>query len=896
MGTKFLLLVVFFLFILTAAGVMNKNTATAAELAPHLYKTTLDNGLTVLVKETPGNQAATVQIWVRAGSIYEEPDEAGITHLIEHMIFKGTPTRGPGQLAEAIEGIGGQVNAYTSYEYTAYHATLASRDWAVALDVLADAVLHSVFDAGELAREKKVVLEEIRMREDRPSIKLFQELMNQAYTTHPYRLPIIGTEKSVSHIGREKILSYIKNHYTPENFLVVVVGDVQHGQVNDRVKGLMGKLAKGEHDKRALPQEPSQNQARFYALAEEVNQVQMALAVPICQFDNPDGPVLDVIAHILGQGDSSRLYRRIRDEKGLVYKIDASSFTPADPGLLEVTAVLDGAKAAEALEETLTEMFRLKYQAVTAEELERAKRSLETDFIFNLERAEGQARVLGSFEFLAGDPRETLYVDKLRAITIEDVQRTAARYLGKNRLTAGFLTPKAMELGLDQDKLVLLIERADLAARQGVPVSLIPNTFLPDVHRFSFPNGMTLVVRETPDIPTVGIRVIFPGGLMGEMPATNGAFNFISEMLTKGTQRQSAQEIARTVADMAGEVSGFSGKNTFGLKAAFLSRFFEDGMKLIRDIVLTPTFAREEMDKMRPELIDNLKQQEDSLPAVTFREFNRILFEPHPYALNNAGSEAAFNNLTSSDLKNIYKQFARPNRMVVAIAGDVKAEKVREQVARLFEDWERSAFAEEGIVEEPARPLPIPPAAPVLFGLERPKEQVHLVIGFLGTTLKSSDRYAVEVLETILSGQSGRLFQELRDKQSLAYNLSSFLTLGLDTGSFGVYIATKPENKEDAIRGAWKELYRIREMPISEPELEKAKKILVGHYELSLQTRGAQALEMGLNEVYGLGQNFGTQYVQTIKAVTAKEVLAAAQKYIQTERYVMVTVGAPRPQ
>ncbi|MDH4321663.1 MAG: insulinase family protein, partial [Desulfobulbaceae bacterium] len=217
----------------------------AALLAPHLYKKTLDNGLTLLVKETPGTKVATVQIWVKAGSAFEEPSEAGITHLIEHMIFKGTPTRGPGELAEAVEGVGGKINAYTSYDYTVYHATLSARHWGSALDVLTDAVLNSVFDAEELEREKKVVLEELYMRRDRPETKLFERLMAEAYTTHPYRKPIIGTEESVSSFTRDDILRYMEKHYQANNLTMVVVGDVAYKEVQDKVVGLMGGLVDG---------------------------------------------------------------------------------------------------------------------------------------------------------------------------------------------------------------------------------------------------------------------------------------------------------------------------------------------------------------------------------------------------------------------------------------------------------------------------------------------------------------------------------------------------------------------------------------------------------------------------------------------------------------------------
>ncbi len=881
---------VLFFLITLAVLTMQSNGVRAAQLAPHLYKTTIDNGLTALVKETPGTRVATVQIWVKAGSVYEEPREAGITHLIEHMIFKGTPSRGPGKLAEAVESVGGRINAYTSYEYTVYHATLGALHWELALEVLTDAVFNSVFDPLELEREKKVVLEELGMRNDRPEIMLFQELMAHAYRVHPYQRPVIGTFESISSLTREDIIAYLGRHYQPENITVVVVGDVDAQSVLARIREEMGGLARGRYLSPARPQEPSQERPRFFTIQTEVNQPQMALAIPISRFDSPDTPVLDVLAQIVGQGETSRLYRALRDEQQLVLAINGSAFTPRDPGMLEVSAVLDQDKLLPALESTLVELFRLKYSPVSEAELRRAKHSLESDFVFNLERVEGQARVLGSFEFLAGDPREDRYLEKVRTVTREDIIRVARKYLRDSRLTAGFLLPRTSGFSLDDQELDRLIARAETRARQDL--SLVAGSYLSGLHRYHLDNGITLLVREDPTVPTVAIRAVFPGGLRAETPASNGAFAFISELLPKGTASMSAREIALAVADMAGSLEGFNGKNTFGLKADFLARFAESGLTLVRDVLISPAFDREEAAKIRPELLAQLKQQEDSLSALAFREFNRLLFDSHPYGLNSLGSESVLRGYTVRALQEIYQEYGRPDKLVLAVAGAVKAGEVYEQVNRLFGGWQVAGEleADSGISEELLTPEA--PAQPRILTIDRDKEQLHLIIGFVGTTLASADRFSLEVLDTVLSGQSGRLFTELRDKQSLAYSLSSFSMLGLDTGAFGIYLGTSPEKREQALAGIWQQLRRVRQEEISPAELARAKNILISQYQLGLQTHASQALEIALNETYGLGQDFGDRYIAGINAVDGAAVLAVAQRYILPEHYVLVEVGA----
>jgi len=869
---------------------MNTDRLFAKELAPHLFKTTLDNGLTGVVKEMPSTRVATVQIWVKAGSVYEEPHEAGITHFIEHMIFKGTPTRGPGEMAGAIEAVGGRINAYTSFESTVYHATLSARHWALALDVLADAVLNSLFDPDEVEREKKVVLEEVGMRNDRPNIKLFQELLGHAYTVHPYRLPVIGNAESIAAFSRESIISYMKKHYQPENFTVVVVGDVRSPEVVAQVKSLMGDLKNEAVASASLPQEPPQKEARQFTVPADINQPQLAIAIPISAFASPDTPVLDVIAHILGQGETSRLYRSLRDEKQLVYGIDASSFTPHDPGLLEIMAVVDGSRIIPATQAALTEVFTLKYQAVSSDELNRAKRNLESDFVFSMERVEGQARVLGSFEQMAGDPREDDYLEAVRSVSIEDIKRVATAYFTEDRVTAGFLVPTGSDFTLDTEGFAEILRQADDAARHSESAALLSDAYLSGTHKFVLGNDITLLVREDELVETVAIRAVFPGGLRSETLATNGAFAFISELLPKGTRTMSAQEIALKIGDMAGSLSGFNGKNTFGLKAEFLARFYKEGLALVSEILQSPAFASVEAEKIRPELLARLKQQEDSLTGLAFREFNRLLFDGHPYGLNTAGNEETIRGISEADLRDLYLQHARPDRLVLAVSGDVDAEEVRDQAARLLGGWQASPLAPVGFTED-ILPPDVPPE-PRQFNIARDKEQVHLVIGFLGTALDSQDRYALEVLETVLSGQSGRLFMELRDRQSLAYSLSSFSLLGLDTGAFGIYIGTSPDKKEQTIAEIWKQLNRIRQEKINDDELQRAKNILISQYELSLQTHNAQALEMALNETYGLGQGFGNRYIDAINEVDVEAVQAVAQKYIQPEHSVTVAVGA----
>ncbi|MDP3028033.1 MAG: pitrilysin family protein [Deltaproteobacteria bacterium] len=872
------------LSLILLSSIFIANPAAGAEDAfPNPYRFQLDNGLTVIIKENHAAPVAAIQIWVKAGSVYETDNEAGITHFIEHMIFKGTARRGPGEIARAIEAVGGDINAYTSLDYTVYHVAIGSKFFDVGLDILSDAVLHSSFDLLEIEREKMVVLEEIRMRQDQPSVKLFEAVMAKAYTVSPYRRPVIGFPETVQALTRDSILAYMKKRYTPSNLTVVVVGDVETADCISRINQAFSGM-KGASAESVSLEEPPQDEVRTVLLKDEINESQLNMCFPIPGFNDPDSVALDVLASILGEGESSRLYRKLRDEASLVHDVGAYAFTPMGPGLFEVACSLDAEKSKEALQAALCEVYRLRYEAVSQDELDKAKLNIESVFIYAQERVQGQARKLGYFETMAGDYREQAnYLKKVTALTSEDIRRAAKKYLHPERLTFGLLVPKGATLPFSMEfAWANLSHAADEEARKLYATRKVE---MSGAQKFILSNGITLLVKEERNVPTVSMHAVFLGGLRCETAADNGLFNALAQLWTKGTKRRGAQEIAAEIEGMAGSINGFSDKNTFGLSATFLSRFFSRGLEILTEVMLEPAFSPEELEKLRPVLLAQLKQQEDSLPAITFLNFNKLLFTGYPYSMNPLGSPETVKKLSTKKIKEGYQRYVIPGNLVLAIVGDVEASSVKTEVEKLFSRWKKPGFRDIRI------PLPKPIASPQTASILKPKQQVHIAIGFRGVTLSHPDRAALDVLNNVLSGQGGRLFAELRDKESLAYSLSAFSTEGIETGAFGVYIATSPEKKEEAVNSMWRELNRVRDEIIDPAELDRAKRYIIGSTEIGLQTNAAQTMDMALNERYRLGFDFTRAYLDKIEKVSRDEVLRVARTYIQTEKYVIVAVG-----
>ena len=857
----------------------------ARELIPGLNKTRLSNGLTAIVKENHRAPVVAIQVWVQAGSAYETEGERGITHLIEHMIFKGTEKRGPGEVAKEIESVGGSINAYTSLDYTVYHCVVPKQFLDNALDVLSDAVFHSSFDPEELGREKKVVLEEIRMRDDRPRSRLSSLLMETAYKAHPYGLPVIGYPETVESFGRKDILTYMERRYRPSQITVVVVGDVGVSQALAGIQNTFGSATKKEPKEFTYPSEPQQDTPRIAMEAMEIQEGYLTVAFSgLPNFNAPDVPALDVLAALLGKGESSRLTSSLRNRLQIVHNIDAAAFTPAGPGLFEITASLDPEKTQEALTQIFHEIFRLENEEIIEEELERAKVQVETDFVYSQETMEGEARELGVFETLSKDPHaEKLYLEKVREVTAQDVQQVARQIFRQENINVAMVMPEDRLPELTSQELGVMVQEAELLAKG---IESDGGDLIRPVKRFSLSNGLTVLVQEAPGVPTVAATLVFPGGVRYESEKTDGLFNFLAKAWTKGTEAHSAQGIAELIEGLGGSISGFSGQNTLGLQGRFLSQNLDKGLALFTEVLLTPTFPSEETKKLRSLILAQLKRQDDYLPGVAVREFRRLLFSPHPYGMDPLGKASVIKTISSKELLKTYRNFVIPDRGVLSIVGDIHTEEIISSIETMLGAW---SVETEPVLSTPPEPDPL--SAPKILTLKRDKQQVHIVLGFPGTTFNNPDRYALQTLNAVLSGQGGRLFIDLRDKKSLAYSVTSFLGLGLDYGSFAFYIACAPEKKDKALKGLWQEVYRATREPVTEEELERAKKWLIGTHEIGLQTNRAQAMDMALNELYGLGYNFALEYVRQIDEVTADQVLNVAKKFMNSEEYILVRVG-----
>jgi zinc protease len=861
---------------------------------------TLSNGLTVVFEEQHAARVAAFQVWVKAGSADERPDQAGLAHLHEHMLFKGTARRGPGEIARDVEAHGGEINAWTSFDQTVYHIVIASQFARMGLDILGDAIRSSSFDADELAREIEVVCEEIKRSQDTPARRSSRDLFATSYQVHPYRLPVIGTAESVRGFTRDKVLEFYRRHYTPKNLVLVATGDFSEADLRRWVEDIFGgDWGRPYEGAVARPREPGVTRRRVHLRPDEVKEAYFNLAFLIPQADHPDVPALDALAMLAGQGESSRLVLEVKRKRSLVNDIHSYAYTPRDPGIFTTALTLPHEKLPQALEETVRVLTTLRTSLVPADELDTVKALIEAEAVYQRETVQGMARKLGHYQSSMGDlEAEARYYEAIARLTPERIREVAERYLRFDEaIISGLLPQGSTFTGAQAEELLDRVSReAPTAAPErrapraaSAEPALKPGRTAPaspgKVVEERLPSGARIIVREERAVPLFALRAAFAGGLRYETAETNGLTTLLGRCLTRGTPSHDAEEISHLIDSFAGSLAGQGGRNSVGLRGEFLSRHFQDAFRLFVDCLLHPSFPEEEVARERALLLQDIITREDKPSGLAFDLFGRTLFRTHPYRLSTLGEPASVERLGPDALRAYHAAHMDASQLTLSVVGDVRVDEVLALAHEAFGTSRGRAVPPPQVRPEP------PPEAPRTDKRVLARAQTHLVLGFQGVTVDDERRHALEVLSTVLSGQGGRLFVELRDKRSMAYSVSSFSIEGVDPGYFAVYMGTSPEKVEAALDGIRTELARVRDEPIPEAELSRAKQHLIGTHEIGLQRNSARAALLALDTCYGLGQENFLHYAERVAAVTSEDVRAVARQLIDFDRGALAIVG-----
>lgn len=858
--------------------------------------TKLDNGLEIVLKENHFSKLTSIQCWVKTGSMHETEHERGMAHVLEHMIFKGTPTVKPGEMASAIEACGGDINAYTTFDRTVYFANLVSKHTKLGIDLLCDSILNATFDEEEFSKEKEVILEEIKRGVDSPSSKLGYKLFSECYPGCEIGRPVIGNSEAVSSFKRKDLVNFHSKWYVPNNMTFVVAGDFDTKEVYSQLESIFGKL---EEKETAVPgkvkQEFHEPSPAVHLLKEDHSNLRLEIALPCPSLEEFDAPMIDLAAFALGSGDSSRLIKTLKYEKGLVAGISSSAFTPSFPGLFTVTAIIPEENFLKAVEE-IGEQLKLLVTSspVTEEEINRARASLRMDRIYRDEQVEGLAKTLGFGMQTAHKVHfDSIYSHQIDIADPQVVEASVKRWLDLAKAKIVAMVPKGSDISEAQ------IEKAYLKGIDGYRnfsslSSLLEvnheDSEVPDIKTYTLSNGSKFIYRQNFQTKQFVLATSTHGGLRLENESNVGIHNLVSSLIGEESKQYGYDEILDKVESLGIGMGGFSGKDSIGMSLHCHRDHIDEILPMFTDCFLNPIFPENQYRSTMMEIAEVIISHKDSPSSIAMRRFSEVLFhEKHPYRNPVYGSLEVLENFDLKTLQDFYQSLVARGPWVISAVGSEDPEVVYKKIDQHLGKFPISGEGkgvpslDDDLVNDDWHGI--------TEHCELDREQTHIVMGYRGLDWRSPLRPALDVLVNILGGHGGRLFVNLREKESLAYSVSPVVSYGAFKGGIGGYIACSPEKKERAVTMMREEFEKIAKEPPTNEELERSINYIVGQHEVDMQKPDSQALTMGLMDLYGNGFDDFMSYPKEVSKVTAEDVMGVAKKLFLGKEPICISCG-----
>lgn len=842
----------------------------------------LPNGLTVIVRRDTSAPVVAIVTYVKAGYFDESDDVVGIAHVLEHMYFKGTPRRAVGEIARQTKAVGGYLNAGTIYDHTSYYAVLPASGFVAGLDVQFDAYAHSSIDAGELAREIEVIVEEAKRKADNPgavTVETLHELLHDAHRMRRWR---IGREPELRALTQQDVLGFYRNHYRPSSTILVIAGDVDPAQALREVEARYGTLPAGEVARDQGPAEPGLPPFRYRELEGDVAQTQFAFGWRTPGTLDPATPQLDLLAAVLGSGRASRLYRGVRD-RSLVQGITAYDYTPTELGVFVVHAEMRPETTADAARATWSQVQALRTELVEPLELERARSLLESRWVRRFESMEGQANYLAEWEALGGWQRGDEYLARIMATSADDVRAMADRWLDPDHASMVVYRPRnAAPLAGSAAAARALLDSGGPAAPPIAGRATVtpvaddgPSPVLEyeenGVHVYRTERGLPILVRPRPGSAIVHAGVYFLGGATEEDAAHAGRTAMLARMAVKGTGTRNAAQIAEAAELLGGSVGGGAGNDSFGWSISVPSRHLAPALELLGDVVQRPSFPDDALATERAIAIADVIALRDDMSRYPVRMATAAAYAGHPYGVPASGTEASLALLDAASLREWHREHVLGGSAAAAVVGDVDPDIAARLAARAL---------------DALQPSPPPPGAAadwshagVSAAEIRDKKQSALVLLYPGPARGDDDRFAAQLLVGIASGLGGRFFDVLRDQQSLCYTVQLFHTDRRLAGTFGAYVATSPEKEEAARAGLLAEIGRFRDALVTPGELTRAQTYARGTHAIRQQSGGAVLAEIVDAWLFGTLAELA-EYESRLLAVTREQLQDVAQRYL----------------
>lgn len=843
----------------------------------------LPNGLTLLVQRDDSAPVVAVVTRVRAG-FFDEPDHwAGISHVFEHMFFKGTPRRGVGVIARETKAAGGYLNASTSYDHTSYFAVLPASGLQAALDIQSDALRHSVVDAGELARELQVIIQEARRKLDTPGAVAYETLHEVMFDRHRIRRWRIGHEDALARLTRDDLWAYYRSRYVPERTVVSIVGAVDPARALELARRAYGDWPEAPGAVDPSPEEPWRRQVRARTLRGDVSQTELALGWRAVPPLDPDAPALDLAAAVLASGRGSWLYRSLR-EPGMVTSISAHSYAPTEIGVFSVTADLDSSRLNQAVEGVAREVARLRDIGPSEDDVDRARTLVRASWARRMESMEGRASALAAAEQLSDVGFLDREYEALGSVTPAEVREAAARYLRADAVSAVAYLPRGEGEALTVPGLAGAFATAAPARDAPQPGPAIARRApRPASGKWEAETlyvelaGADLLLRRKTGVPLVSLGIYVPR-VHFDPPGLAGLGALTVRAAVRGAGELDAAALAFAFERAGGTLGTAAGSDWLGLGTSVLAERLPDAAVLLDLVYTRPRLAERETEAERGLMIAEAEQIEDDMFRFPFQLAFGAAFGEQGYGLPVGGLPHTLAAITAADAQAWSERALLGVRPVVLAVGDMHPEEAARTLAGVFGGY-------------PARPRSgaLRPGAAAGAGVgervvTREKAQTALAMVFPGPARSDPDRIAAQVWAAAASGLGGRMFEALRDRRSLAYTVVASAWPKGRAGALMTYIATSPEREEEARAAMLDELGRFAAEAVSEAELTQAVNYLAGQSEVSRQSASALSGEILEAWLTGGGLADLADPAGAYRGVNTADVQRVAGRYLDPAR------------
>lgn len=881
---------------------------TVQGLLRDLQRHTLDNGLRVYLLPIANSPIVTVMTAYRVGSADEEKSQTGLSHYLEHLLFKGTDKLMPGDIDRITQRNGGHNNAYTTEDMTVYHFDFAADRWQVALEIEADRMRNTRIDTRhEFEQEKGAVIAELDRNEDMPGDLEYKAILRLLFPPDsPYSHPVIGQREHVRGATAEIIRRHYDNWYHPNNAALVIVGGFDPAEALAKVRQLFGPIPRSELPARKPAKHfPARQGPVRYEFPSKFDAPRMLMGFNTVATGTPEDVVLDVIENILTGGRTSRLYRLLVEQQRLAVAVRASNYTGRYPGWFAIQLdLLPGKSRQQAEHLVLRELERLAREGVQPSELARARRQVLARFIFladdghNLANAIARAACYPSGEDVARF--YSTYLERLLQVQPQDVQRIAQQYLQRQQACIVWSVPPQLTNdksgatpAAPSQNLPRLEPHSALAPSQR-PSRLKPEAPAPTTSKFSLEpaqrhvlaNGLVVWLWEDHRLPMVVVQAEVTDVRLREPSDKAGVAALVGSLLDEGTRKHTGPQIAELIENTGGSLTLHSS----GGQLQVLRPDLDQGLSLLIECLTQPTFPNEAFQRARAQQLATLQDQATQPFSRGLQLFRQKIYGDHPLGRPELGYRQTVEKLTPEDCRAFHAATFAPNATTLVVVGDFDSATLLRQLETLTRDWQPLPGA------PPQANLPTMRPGKLQIVSDPNAAQVHVFIGHLGITRDNPDYYKLLVLDNILGtgpGFTDRLSSTLRDRLGLAYTVRASITAnaGKQPGTLSGYIGTFPQSFLDVHRAFVREIERLRQEPPTVQEVEDAKRYLLGSTPFRFATRHNLAVQLLTIEKYGLGKDYPEKFREAVSRVTPAQVQAVAQRYLDPKRLIVVAVG-----